>query len=193
METKKRKFRIDFSVILVLFFCVLFIYQYVDGVINIATRNKLEESGYKVLVTVTDAEYVTGGENDYYLYTMEYEYNGKDYSYVDSSDRDLELGEQLTMYVDPNEPEKLNLPKDSMYLSFIVLGMAIGSMYLSDKFKFLKRKMWFLVPGLEVFMIITGVVLKHTPVIVVGFILVLLTFVFWLWLKKIKKQNKANV
>ena len=184
MESKENKFRIDIGVVMVLFFCACFVYLFVDGAINIVTRNKLEENGHKVMVTVTDMEHVTGGENDYYLYTMEYEYNGQDYSYTDSSDHDLELGQQMTMYVDPNEPEKLHLHKDSIYLSFLLLIFVIGSMYFSDKFKFFKRNIRTIILCLEVFMIITGLVLKHTPLVVIGIILFLLTAGFLLWLKK---------
>jgi len=184
MKTKENRFHIDVGIIMVLFFFACFMYLFVDGAINIVTRNKLEENGHKVLATVTDIEHVTGGENDYYLYTLEYEYNGQNYRYVDSSDHDLELGEQLIMYVDPNEPEKLHLHKDNMYLSFVLLIFVIGSMYLSDKFRFFKRNIWTLIPCLEMFMIITGLVLKHTPIIVVGIILFLLTAVLLFWLKK---------
>ena len=181
----KEKIKIDFSVIFVLFFCIIFIYQYVDGAINIITRNKLEENGNKVLVTVTDAEYVTGGENDYYQYTMKYEYNGQHYTYIDSSDHDLEVGEQLTMYVDPNEPEKLHLHKDSIYLSFLTLALAIGSMYLSDKFQFLKQNIKILILVAEFFVIVTGFALKHIPLVTVGIILILMTSFFMLRLKRI--------
>ena len=185
---KAKRIKIDVSVIFVLFFCIIFIYQYVDGAINIITRNKLEENGNKVLVTVTDAEYVTGGENDYYQYTMKYEYNGQHYTYIDSSDHDWEVGEQLTMYVDPNEPEKLHLHKDSMYLSFLMLALGIGSMYLSDKFQFLKRNIMTLISVAEIFIIVTGIALKHIPLVIVGIILILLTSLFMHVLKKKKEK-----
>ncbi|MBR3934012.1 MAG: DUF3592 domain-containing protein [Clostridia bacterium] len=186
MEQKGNRIHIDIGIVLVLFFCVCFIYLFVDGAINIVTRNKLEKNGCKVLVTVTDMEHVTGGENDYYLYTMEYEYNGKDYTYTDSSDHDLELGQQMTMYVDPNEPEKLYLQKDSIYLSFLLLIFAIGSMYFSDKFRFFKRNMPTLVLCLEGLIIITGLVLKQVPIAVVGIILTIVTGCILIWLKKRK-------
>ena len=127
VEKKKKKIfgnksSIIVSVIVLLLatlFCVL-------GFIEVATVNKME----LVTASITRIEKVgSGADTTHYVY-VKYNFRDTDYDNVEISwySASMYVGKQITIYVDPNNPEHI-LSKKSAYLMAIVGAAIVVGMF----------------------------------------------------------------
>lgn len=190
-ESTKEIWTIILSSLLPIALLLFSIMAYVSGWKNASKINDLKENGQKVLVTVTDVEWVDNGENNTAYYSFSYEANGKSYSHRDSSDRSLQVGEQFSAYVDPNQPDEFVLPRQSMFFSFLLFLFSVSFLLIfSDSFK---RIIPYAYIGEGCVMIITGILLQRPVMVVLSLIFVLLVLLLWRIIRKKRslKNKKA--
>lgn len=186
-ESTKETWTIILSSLVPIALLIFSIMTYVSGWENASKINYLKENGQKVLVTVTDIEWVDNGENDTAHYTFSYEVNGKNYSYYDSSDRDFQVGEQFSIYVDPNQPDEFVLPKQSMFFSFLLFLLSVSYLLIfSNSFK---RIIPYAYIGEGCVMIITGILLQRPGMVVLSLIFVVIVMLLWRIIRK-KRSSK---
>ncbi len=184
-KLRQHRFRTDpllkFALLMSGFFLLVSIHLYFSGYKTTAARNKLEQTGIPVVITVVDKEYVDSFENSYYNYTFSYEVDGKTYTFVDSPDRDYGLGYQFKEFVDPTQPKKLILASSDLFFSFMLLSFAIGSLFLSGSLRWLlKNLICPIILVWDIAIIITGIALRASGYIIVGSLFLALTLSIWL-------------
>ncbi len=180
-----KKFHFDAGILFTLFFLIIFLYTYITGCVNIIEKSNLEKYGAKVTVTVTDKEYESVTETETYTFT--YTYNEKDYVYKDTSDHTFSVGESFDTYIHPDNPGEIVLKSDSLYLSFIMLFMAIGFTYFSKHFKIIKKHLLMSVYVVDMIMLSTGVIIKDSGLTVAAVLMLIITFLLRKFIKKIEE------
>lgn len=180
-----KKFHFDAGILFALFFLIIFLYTYITGCMNIVKRSNLEKYGAKVTVTVTDMEYDSVTETE--TYTFNYTYNEKDYVYKDTSDHTFSVGESFDMYIDPDNPGEIVLKSDRLYLSFIMLFMAMGFTYFSKHFAIIKKHLLTSIYIVDMLMLSTGVIIKDSGLLVAAVIMLIITFLLRKFIRKIEE------
>ena len=187
-ESTKETWTIILSSLVTIALMIFSIMEYVSGWENASKINYLKENGQKVLVTVTDVEWVDNGENDTAYYSFSYEVNGNSYSYRDTSDSSLQVGEQFSVYVDPNQPDEFVLPKQSMFASFLLFLLSISFPLIFSKS--FKKIIPYAYIGEGCVMIITGILLQRPVMVVLSLIFVVIVMILWRIIRK--KQSSKN-
>ena len=102
-------------------FFALAVWMFVTGCSNILQINDLNKNGVAVQITVTNVRIDSSRENTAYYYTFSYNVDSKTYEFVDSSDRDYEVGDTFTARIDPDHPQTLVLPNNNLFFAFLML------------------------------------------------------------------------
>ena len=181
-----------FPIVLAGFFFLISVYMFVTGYINIATRNELRQTGTQVEISVVNKEY--DAVREYYDYTFCYTIDGKEYTFVDSPDRDYDIGDTFEEYIDPEQPQILVLSSSNMAFAFMLLVFSVGSLFISDKFWWLRKYLAYIIVIWASVMAIVGIILDSFAFTITGSVILIVTTIVWLRLlpkKDRKQQNKA--
>lgn len=172
------------------FFFLVSVYTFITGYINIATRNNLKQTGTRVEVSVVDKEYAAGHE--YYDYTFSYTIDGKEYTFVDSPDRDYDIGDTFEEYIDPEHPQILVLSSSNMAFAFMLFGFSVGSLFLSEKFLWLGKYLAYIIMIWAAAMVTIGIVLDALGFTITGSVILIVTTIIWLRIHRKKHRKQQN-
>lgn len=169
------------------FFFLASVYTFITGYTNIAARNELQQTGILVDISVIDEEYDAVGEH--YYYTFSYEVGGEEYTFVDSPDRDYDVGDTFKEYINPAQPQVLVLSSSNMYFAFMFLAFSVGSLFLSKKFWWLGKYLPYIMMLWEAAMIAVGIAMDRIDFTITGSLLLAVTLLIW-FIVQVKKHRK---
>lgn len=177
----------------VAFFFLIALYLNVSGFVNIYQIHKSEECGGKIQAEVSSIRVDNSGENLVEYYTFSYEWNGEKYSAEDTSDTDLHIGDTVNIYISPDNPNKIVIPNQNVYMATIMFILALcGSFCFSQLSKFsgwIKKNLFVIMSGYFISRIIVAVLLHAITLIVLDILALLLLVIIRILIIKRRKSN----
>lgn len=178
------------AIVFAVFFFLVSVYTFITGYINIATRNELQHTGTRVKISVVDKEY--DAVREYYDYTFSYTIDGEKYTFVDSPDRDYDIGDTFEESIDPEKPQILVLSSSNMIFAFMFFGFSVGSLFFSDKFWWLRKYLAYIIMIWAVAMVTIGIVLDTPGFTITGSAILIVTTIIWLRIRRKKNRKQQN-
>lgn len=180
--SKKRRNLFIPAIALCVIFLVGAVWLFISSCSSASLNIYLSEHGADVQVAVDSID--SEGR-----YTFAYLYNDTVLYFTEHASQSYRIGETFMMRLNPSDPHLIFPAAPQFFLSFLLLALSAGSLFLCKKLRFLVRYLPLVLAAAALIALVSGLLLPYAGLLITGLIFLLLAVSATVLLRYLKKHK----